>query len=134
MNRRSNVTTRKFPTTYCTLYRIGYWASFDAKCETETRAYGASAVPTHTVEFALIGMFGEVTKMGLRLFSQYGVDSPTVIDESGEDFPDLDAAIRAHAASLVRITAMPGLRVFRALRHDLWDRSARTAFEPETAA
>jgi hypothetical protein len=127
------VNAGKTTTTYCTLYRIGYWASLDAKCKTEVDDYGDFTVLTHNVWYVLIGKYGDVTGMGHFIFSQYDVDDPTVSDEDGKDFPNLDEAIRAHAENLVTITAMPGLRVPSPPRHDLYDESVKTAFEAEPA-
>jgi hypothetical protein len=57
------VNTGKTTTTYCTLYRIGYWASLDAKCKTEIDDYGDFTVLTHNVWYVLIGKYGDVTGM-----------------------------------------------------------------------
>jgi hypothetical protein len=116
-------------TTYCTLYRIGRWASLDAKCETEIEHYDAGPIINHTVHYALISKYGDVASMGMTIFSQFDPDNPTVTDEDGENHPNLDAAIRDYADWLVKLTPMPGRRVPEPPRHELYNSSTKTAFQ-----
>jgi hypothetical protein len=112
-------------TTYCTLFRVGYWASLDAKCVAETDDdYG---IVTHSVHFTLINEYGARLAMGFCIISE-GIIEGRVWDEDGDRYPTVDAAIRAYAAQRFLITPMPGQRVAKPPRHDLWDGSVGTAF------
>jgi hypothetical protein len=110
-------------TTYCTLARVGYWASLDAKCETSAPdEYG---ILSHDISFVLIAQFGDRVYMGFRIINQQGQD---VWDEDGNRFPNADAAIRAQADAILRITPMPGRRVSDPPRHELSQEEIGVAF------
>jgi hypothetical protein len=105
-------------TTYCTLYRLGYWASLDAKVE--FNGPDEIGLYTYNVYFVLIGKHGDGMDIGYAIITKTVDDKPEVFDENGETFPDVDAAIRHHAASLMQLTPMPGWRTAKPTRHETW--------------
>jgi hypothetical protein len=111
-------------TTYCTLFRLGYWCSVDAKIESEPHP---DMPITHSVDFDLINKFGDHFALGFSIISEY--TSGDFGDENGETFPSLDAAIRVHAQDLLRLTPMPGKRVCHPPRHETWQGTVTTVFE-----
>jgi hypothetical protein len=110
-------------TTYCALARIGHWGSLDAKCEMSAPdEYG---ILSHCVNFVLIAKFGDRMRMGSCIISQH---DQAVWDEDGVSFPSVDAAIRAHADDLLKITPMPGRRVSHPARYELGQGEIGAAF------
>ena len=114
-------------TRYCTLYRLGYWCSLEAECRTEPCAEFNELID-HEVTFVLIDGFGKRLQLGLALLNGQ-TDRSDVSDEDGETFPALAAAVRAHAARLMRITEMPGLWRDRPARYDTLQDTVATAFD-----
>jgi hypothetical protein len=111
---------------YCTLYRIGHWISPDAQCVTSAPDKHPGLI-NHDVHFNLVGKHGEVVPIGYSIITGQE-HTAEVFDEDGETFADLDAAIRHHAESLIRLTPMPGLRVSKPPRHETWQGKIVTAF------
>jgi hypothetical protein len=119
---------------YCSLYRIGYWCSLDAECE--TRPIDDGVIRRH-VEFRLINRFGESCDMGLAIFTELPDgerrdDGCRVYNEDGQYFPYLEGAVRVHAESLVLIHAMPGRWVDQPARYETWQGTEATAFDRVT--
>jgi hypothetical protein len=114
-------------TRYCTLYRLGYWCSIEAECRTEPSAEFPELID-HKVTFVLINKFGDRSYIDCSLFTGQ-TDRLSVFDEDGETFPALAAAIRAHAARLVKITETPGLWRDKPARYDTWQGTVATAFD-----
>jgi hypothetical protein len=56
-------------------------------------------------------------------------DRSDVFDEDGEEFPDLETALRTHAAELMKVTEMPGRWRDRPARYDTFQGTVATAFE-----
>ena len=119
-------------TQYCTLYRLGYWCSLDAECRSEPNE-ALDPLLSHKVTFALINKIGDSSYMGHSIITGYA-DRPGVFDEDGETFPDIETAVRAHAARLMKVTEMPGRWTDRQPRHDTWQGTVATAFDPAVAA
>lgn len=113
-------------TTYRTLYRIGYWCSLEAKCETQ--GPDEHDLFTHSVHLVLVGQFGHRMPMGYCIISQTELGDSDIWDEDGDTFPSLDAAIWAHAERAVKITSMPGRSTSQPMPHETWQGTVVTAF------
>jgi hypothetical protein len=104
--------------------RIGHWASLDARVKTTVDSeYG---IMSHNVEFELINQYGDHLRLGFFIISEAHW---RIWDEDGTVFPSVDAAIRAKADDVLRITPMPGRPVRTPPRHDLWQGTVGTAFQ-----
>jgi hypothetical protein len=117
---------------YCTLCRLGYWCSLDAECRTGPCAEFNHLID-HKVTFVLINQMGARCEIGYSIITGQ-TDRLTVFDEDGETFPDLETAVRSHAADLMKVTTMPGSWTDRPARHDTWQGTVATAFTPPPSA
>jgi hypothetical protein len=111
---------------YCTLYHLGYWCSLEAKCRTRP-CPEFDVLIDHKVTFVLINGFGERHQVGYSILTGQ-TDRVAVFDEDGETFPDLETAVRSHAADLMKVTEMPGRWRDRPARYDTWQGTVATAF------
>jgi hypothetical protein len=87
----------------------------------------------HKVTFVLINQMGARCEIGYSIITGQ-TDRLTVFDEDGETFPDLETAVRSHAADLMKVTTMPGSWTDRPARHDTWQGTVATAFTPPPSA
>jgi hypothetical protein len=113
---------------YAILYRLGYWCSLEAECRTSPCAE-FNALIDHHVTFVLINKFGDRCQLGFAIITGQ-TDRSEVFNEDGVDFPDLETAVQAHAADLMRATKMPGRWRDRPARHETWRDTLATAFGP----
>ena len=113
-------------TRHCTLYRLRYWCSLDAECRTEPCAEFDHLID-HKVTFVLTNQTGIRCEIGYSIITGQ-TDRRDVFDEDGETFPDLETAVRTHAAQLMKVTEMPGRWTDRPARHDTWQGTVATAF------
>ena len=111
---------------YCTLYRLGYWCSLDAECRADADAEFPSLID-HDVAFVLINKYGDRSQIGSALITAQ--TGRGVFDANGDTFPDLETAVRSHAAKLMKVTEMPGRWTNRPARHETWQGTVATAFE-----
>ena len=105
-------------TRYCTLDRLRYWCSLDAECRTEPCAEFDHLID-HKVTFVLINQTGIRCEIGYSIITGQ-TDRRDVFDEDGETFPDLETAVRTHAAQLMKVTEMQGRWTDGPARHDTW--------------
>ena len=83
--------------------------------------------------FVLINKFGD------RCYVDYSIitgqtDRVEVFDADGVTFPDLETAVRAHAAELMKVMQMPGRWRDRPARYDTWQGTVATAFDALAAS
>jgi hypothetical protein len=112
---------------YSTLYRLGYWCSLEAKCCTRPCAEFDILID-HTVTFVLIDKYGDRCRLGYSIITGQ-TDRSDVFDEDGEEFPDLETAVRTHAAELMKVTELPGRWRDRPTRYDTFQGTVATAFD-----
>ena len=108
---------------YASLCRVGSFCSLDVECETEAAAYGLTA---NAVTFRLINGIGDRLEIGFAVFAQ-AADGRVATDEGV--FADLETAMRAHAAAILKPVEMPGRWRSRPPRHDTAQETIATAFD-----
>jgi len=81
-----------------TLCRIGYWLHVDAMWTTRPKEFGLT---DNYVHFRLVDGYGGTVNVGFSIITTDATGF-VVTDEDGEDFPDLETAIRRHAEQLLK--------------------------------
>jgi hypothetical protein len=112
---------------YSTLYRLGHWCSLEAECRTRPCPEWDVLIK-HEVRFVLIDKYGDRCQFGYSIITGQ-TDCYDVFDEDGEEFPDLETAVRTHAAELMKVTELPGRWRDRPARYDTFQDTVATAFD-----
>jgi hypothetical protein len=82
-----------------TICRIGYWLHVDAMWTTRRDQWGLTS---NYVHFNLVDAHGDCVRVGFNIITTDDTGF-VVTDEDGEQFPDLETAIRHHAEELLKI-------------------------------